>query len=618
MPSLLLVFHALLWHSSLTKMAEIENNRSAEVGAPLQWLLVVCTVIVGTWLRLFAISDQVLMDDEWHGFYYVIGKSFSYLLTHFSIPGATCPPLHVYYHWLLTTVGWSEVLLVLPSVVAGIASLVVFPRLLRGILSPRAIVMFCCLMAISPLLIYYSRFCRPYSPELLFGFTAIMSAYHWAVSGTWRTACLTVLCGVAAVYFHLFGIIVVVVPLGCVGLFRLAQSRWPVMTGVPTVVPSLWRVGSVLVFTLGLIALLVLPAFVDSARTSLNTVAGEGSVLGMSLWAIVEMLFGTANVVLVTAGLGLLVAGVLVCIMKDRLLGVILVLTLMAFPVALAISTPQSMDAAIVLCRYCIPVVPVLFLFIAAGLDRVITIIHKASATDLNPRATYLGHCLAVVYIAGLLWTGPLRATYARPNGFTGHSVFQHSYRTIDWSESYCSDMTPPGFQLDTTIGTNEVSTFYSNLAREAETHTIIEFPMLVGDHFNPYYFYQHLHGKRVMIGYTMAFTVPMGLAGGNVFGNTYIDEILSLVSDPRKLRFRNMVNLDNAKALPESGADYVVIHKRFEAELSRVAPAHPCIPQLIKNLTIVLGRPCFEDDGLVAFRCNTPALASPPTKAGP
>ena len=63
---------------------------------------------VGFFLRWYLLTDQVFGDDEWHGFYYAIGKSPVWLLTPRSIPGATCIPLN-FYTWLLgVTIGWSE------------------------------------------------------------------------------------------------------------------------------------------------------------------------------------------------------------------------------------------------------------------------------------------------------------------------------------------------------------------------------------------------------------------------------------------------------------------------------------------------------------------------------
>ena len=56
--------------------------------------------LTGFWLRCYLLTDQVFIDDEWHGLYYVIGKSPGWLLTHFSVPGATCIPLNL-YAWAL-------------------------------------------------------------------------------------------------------------------------------------------------------------------------------------------------------------------------------------------------------------------------------------------------------------------------------------------------------------------------------------------------------------------------------------------------------------------------------------------------------------------------------------
>jgi hypothetical protein len=567
------------------------------------WTLLAAAAIVGAFLRLYLIGDQVLIDDEWHGFYYVIGKSFGYLLTHFSIPGATCTPLHLYYHFLLKTVGWNELLLRLPSIVAGLLCLVVFPLLLRGILSRRATVIFSFLLAISPFLIFYSRFARPYSPEVLFSFITVISAYRWATSGQCRDAVLCVICGAATVYFHLFGIVAVAAPYFCVLLLRLMQNKLPALTGGTRVKLSVPHILAVLTITAGLICILVLPAFVHSAHTSLNTVAGAGDASRVSLWPIIEMMAGTANYVLVSVVVVLLTAGIAVLARKNGLLAAMFGLTVAGFVLSLALSKPHSMHAAIVICRYCIPVFPMAFVLIAVGLDSALNYVESTAPAASRLRYRVMCNALVGAFIVGLLWTGPLRQTYAMPNNFTGHSVFQQSYRPVDWKTSFFSEMTPPGFQWNTTIDMTEISPFYNRLRCDTGVNAIVEFPMMVGDHFNPYYYYQHFHGKRVIIGYTTAFPDRTGLAAGNVFGNTYIDSVLSLVQDNAKLRFKNMINMDDTAALAASGTDYVIIHRKFEAELPLIVRPHPSIPQLEQRFGTAFGPPLFEDDHVIVFR---------------
>jgi len=556
-------------------------------------------MVMGVFLRFYLISGQVLIDDEWHGFYYVIGRNFGYLLTHFSIPGATCIPLHLYYYVLLKTAAWNETLLRLPSLVAGVLSLALFPLLLHGILSRRAVIVFSFLLAISPFLVFYSRFCRPYSPEVLFGFTAVMSAYRWAASGRLRYAILYSVAGALAVYFQLFGVITVVAPVLCVLVFRLLQERLPALTGSIRVVPSSRAIIGVLAVTSLVTCALVLPAFMDSAKTSMNTIAGEGEMRRLSAWALMEMLSGTGNYILALVMAILFIAGLIVATGTNRLLAMTFMATIAGFGVAIAISKPHSAHAAIVICRYCVPIFPLVLAFIAVGLDSLLSSI-KSTAPG---QARVMCNLLAGLLVAGLLWSGPLRRTYSPPNNFTNHAVFQQSYRPVDWRESFYSEMTPHHFWLDTTISTNEVPAFYHQLGADTVPGAIIEYPMMLGDHFNPYYYYQHFHEKRVLIGYSMAFGDPRGLAAGNVFGNTYIDEILSLVPDRSRLRFRNLIDMDDEGSIAGSGAGYVILHRVFEAELSRVVTPHPCIPRLEEKYRRLHGQPVFDNGDMVVFR---------------
>src|SRR5437867_736640 len=65
-------------------------HRLAGMKTPWRWnrdgafaLALAAAFVAGLWLRLHLIMDQVFIDDEWHGFYYAIGKSPGWLLTHF-------------------------------------------------------------------------------------------------------------------------------------------------------------------------------------------------------------------------------------------------------------------------------------------------------------------------------------------------------------------------------------------------------------------------------------------------------------------------------------------------------------------------------------------------------
>src|SRR5476649_2234023 len=152
--------------------------------------------LAGFFLRLYLLADQVFIDDEWHGLYYVIGKSPAWLLTHFSIPGATCIPLNVYTWVLGATTGWSDLLLRLPSLICGMLCVLVCPLLARKLIGTQRAVWLGFLLAVSPLLVFYSRICRPYSAVALLAFAALLFAARWMQFGGARSAVGFVVTGV--------------------------------------------------------------------------------------------------------------------------------------------------------------------------------------------------------------------------------------------------------------------------------------------------------------------------------------------------------------------------------------------------------------------------------------
>jgi hypothetical protein len=149
----------------------------------------------------------------------------------------------------------------------------------------------------------------------------------------------------------------------------------------------------------------------------------------------------------------------------------------------------------------------------------------------------------------------------------------------------------------------DEVSPFYDRLAEETNQRPVVEYPMLIGDHFNPLYYYQHFHHRPVVVGYTTDMKLPQGLAAGNIYGNTYIDQVLSLVADASRLRFRNLVSMADLAAMRARGVEYLILHKRFEAQLPAIAPPPPELERLTREYRKQLGPPAYEDAHLAVFR---------------
>jgi dolichyl-phosphate-mannose-protein mannosyltransferase len=552
---------------------------------------------VGFFLRLYLLSDQVLIDDEWHGLYYVIGKSPLWLLTHFSIPGATCIPLN-FYDWLLGgTIGWSEFRLRLPSLVCGLLCVLICPALAQKLIGTRRAVLLGFLLAISPTLVFYSRINRPYSAVAFLAFAAILFAARWMQNGRLRNGILFAVAGVQAIYFHLFAIVTVAAPVLATIVFHL----WKYFRKMPragTNSPPLRQWIFAAAIMAGISAVLVLPALVHSVQSTFFTIAMKGTFSLQSLPVAAQLISGTGQPVLGILFWAALGAGAIEQCRRNPWFGGMLVSLYPLHALALILSRPDSAQSAIVLTRYCIPLVPVSLLFVACGIQSMLEAI--AARASLQPVLQIL---VAAACVVALAMTGPLPQCYVAPNNFTSHGAFQHRYGTIDWQRSFYSDLTPADFTLTTTVRADEVSPFYGQLAKESGTRPVVEYPMLIGDHFNPLYYYQHFHRRPVIVGYTTDMTFASGLAPGNIYGNTYIDQVLSLIREPSPIKFRNLISMDDLPAMRGRGVEYVILHKRFEAQLPEVAPPPPDLDRLWHEYQKALGAPFYEDAHIAVFK---------------
>ena len=553
--------------------------------------------LAGLFLRLYLLADQVFIDDEWHGLYYVIGKSPWWLLTHFSIPGATCIPLN-FYDWLLgATVGWSEFMLRLPSLVCGLLCILVCPLLARKLVGTRVAILLVFLLTISPTLVFYSRISRPYSVVALLGFAALLFAARWMQSGGLRPAILFIIASVLAIYFHLFAIVTVAAPVLAAIVFHLWKIFWKTPQS-ETKPPTLrqWIVVAIIIAAMS--AVLILPALIHSLQSTFFTIALKGTFSWQSLPQVALLISGTGQPLLALLFWIALVFGAVGLCHRNPWFGWMLVSLYPLHALALLLSRPDSAQSALLLVRYCITLVPVSLLFVACGIQSALKTL--AARATLRPPLQSL---LACAFVGALALAGPLPQTYVAPNNFTSHGAYQQRYGRIDWQRSFYSDFTPVDFTLNTRISADEISLFYGLLAKEPGSRPVVEYPMMIGDHFNALYYYQHFHRRPVIVGYTSDMKLASGLAPGNIYGNTYIDQVLSLIRDPSQIKFRNLISMDDLPAMRGRGVEYVILHKRFEAQLSEVAPPPPDLERLWNQYRKALGEPFYEDAHLIVFK---------------
>jgi len=130
---------------------------------------------------------------------------------------------------------------------------------------------------------------------------------------------------------------------------------------------------------------------------------------------------------------------------------------------------------------------------------------------------------------------------------------------------------------------------------------------MLLGNHFNLFYYYQRFHRKQVAVGFTRSIKDGPDEETSGVLGDMIADQVLSQVKDPGQLKFKNMVDILDMAAVKNSRANYLIFHKNTELELFGPRPGNDTgVDPLIKAITRVyrkiFGQPVFEDYSLIVF----------------
>ena len=567
------------------------------------WAFFLLTAGTGCFLRLYLISDQVLLNDEWHALNFSANHSLWYLLTHFSYGGANSIPVNAYVRLLLVSFGWSEILLILPSLIAGITSLFVFPLVLKRFFSARIAIFFSFLLAISPFIISYSRVCRPYSIYTFLGFLSIWLIFKWSLSGGKKFGILFALNGIFCIYFHFVGVIFVFVPLCCVFIVKLMSKLHRLNILWEKVVPDFTEiicVGCGILFGLAILltAAIIqrLPFTGDPAHYTLNSIIGS-----------MPYFSGTSHLFLNIFFYVLLGIGIVRSFMKSLLLGFIFTSVFTAYVVVLLITKSPMSNYPLVLLRYIIPAFPICYILVANGLD---SLCKLATSLKENKLVTSI-LCYGIIgfFLYGLVWTSPLWQIYKTPNNFTNHIAFMESYAPIDWENPPVSLNFPTGSM----INENTTSTFYKSLANQPNIKKIIEYPMLMGSNYNPFFYYQRFHGKKVAVGYTRAIKDSLNKTSALIYCDMMMDYVLSQVKNPEQLKFKNMVDMLDMIAINNTRAELVIIHKNPIVEILKSEagdngsryPGLPLIVAVAKIYRKTFGQPIFEDRHIVVFKVH-------------
>lgn len=517
----------------------------------------------GLWLRLFQIGQQILIDDEWHALVKLADSDYAAIARSFGLADHSIP-LTLFYKWVAEQGRLSEAWMLAPAWICGVAACVFAVCAVRRAASPLALLAFAGLLAVSPLLVHFTRQARPYAITLFLAVVAIWAAWRWSQEGKARYAILHLFCGVLAVYFHMIVapmVLGVWLYLGVEWFFgdrrdpkRLAAIvAWGALAGV-------------------LLAALLGSPLVNDWRV-LAVKAGTDRPTAYTVWRTAQMMAGTTSPWLLLAMIGLLLIGAR-ALWHRHPRATRFVLALIALQIlAVVLSGALWLSHALVLSRYLLVPLPFMLFAVAVGFA---WCCERAFAAH-----RWTAGAIGAALLLDLYATGPLPAALAYPNAFFEHYVYFFDFDT----------------RHNEVIGQlreGPMPAFYRDLARlPPGSKTLIEAPWRFESIFNRQALFQQVHRQHVKIGMVGGLCPPGAFA-----------------EHPRrfKSKFRHFIDL--AQPLEELGrkADYVVFHKRLDLDYMTkewmlaggrtLPPVEACIAAFSRRL----GNPAFEDATIAVF----------------
>lgn len=427
--------------------------------------------MAGLGLRIWNLRGQILGGDEMHALRSAVARPLSEILTTYAQADSSIPLTALFRFLLEQGFSLSEMTLRLPSLLCGLAAVLIIPRRFFGRVDRTTAEVLAFLVALSPALVLYSRIARSYMPMVLMSFVAVMAFEAWWRTRSRRSGLVYVLAAGLAVWLHLGAGPLVVAPF----LFAagdLLRDRHPAH-----------RFGRRLLELTGLGVALVaaFALFLVPARESLLRMVASKSREQEVSWAalgdVLRLQAGTHSVTVTVlfwiaalAGLGFLLRS------RPRI-GAYTLTVVAGHVLGLFLLSPLAMGNPLVLNRYLLPVLPFVLLWVAQALGQ---------PWPFWPRDREVGCAVrAVPRIAArlvfllLIWTGPFLSS-----GFRSSSFMHHN----DFVAFQAPRATLPG---------EVVPALYRGLPRGP----VLEYPWTTVWRYNrSFYIYQRIHGRRVMV----------------------------------------------------------------------------------------------------------------------
>lgn len=484
------------------------------------WLL---AVAAGLPLRVAGLLDDVPTLDEYHPLYAISREGFRKLASTFGLADRSIP-VALYLELLTRTVGLSPLGLRLPFFLGGIATMFVVPLALRRRLGRIGAAALALLLALSPMLVYYSRAVRPYGIAATGLILAVLAHRRWLASGARRwLAAHTVLTAASVWALPVFA------------PFAAGAGVRAIVSGLVASAGEQVRRAIVAAALSGALVLTLLGPALALDRDSLAARAGVIGIEDLAVGAALRVLAGTYEPWIAVGLLGLvLVAGI-----RLRRQGWAADFAVASGLQALSILVvmPLGVDEGRILARYLLPVWLVALVLIANLLSGPIR--------SRLPSAT-LRALVAVVLAFGVGASGPL-------SGWLGSGP-----------DNFASDRLYERLELDRRLpGRDRLSANYRRLSElEPGAAVVLEVPFFV-------------YLPRSIPELQPAHRQPVRLAVTREFCSNRRRTMELPESDHLGFRLPWFVHLGDLPAIRRAGVRFVAFHRNQETRVENLAERH-------------------------------------------
>ncbi|MEE4304161.1 MAG: hypothetical protein V2J19_08380 [Wenzhouxiangella sp.] len=539
------------------------NPVSLRVGRWAAWLLAwVAVLFVGALLRLWHIDNQILLDDEWHALHRLLQAGYRDIFLSFGHADYSIP-LTLLFRALADTVGLYEWQMRLLPMTFGLATLLVVPALLRPWLRSEERLGLAALLAISPLLIHFSRYVRPYAMVVLLGFAAMILLWQWWRYGGRARAAGFFVCAVAAAWLH--PLTTLYTGFGLTWFAFAGIGKWREGKGAR----ALFRVLLLGSLTTAACSALILPPLIaDTASIAVKT--GGHSIELQTLARSLEMVLGVGHLWLAALLIVPIALGAVELWRRDRVfLAFWLSISLFAILIIQALG-PEWIHNALVLVRYTAVSVPVILSLLAVGLVSI-----ARQIADRLGSAQPWGVLAALGVVAGLYVAGPLPAIYSGSNQFTNSVRYQVDY---NFDRNVIASIMEP----------LETPAFYREIASEPGEWRLVEAGWYFETFFSPIPEYQRDHQQLIQIG------MISGLCADWTWGELPPDTDLEVHLD-------NFVFLTDVLSTPDNVNRFVVfrLNYPFDDKPRELPDLTPCVQSFREQF----GPPWFQSRDHIVFR---------------